>query len=470
VRLSDIRHTNGFRVGLLFAAMFTAASLVLCALAYWGTSYYLSSLVNAWMAQEIRGRAVVPARTLQRTLDARTAAEPDKTHLIALFASDAHWIAGDRAVLPSPLPGLDRPFAFTMLRDGVKVPFRGMLHRLPSGEVLLAAREMLDIDGFREALAGALMVGGAIFLILGLSGAVIAGLGALSRIDRVTRTIERIVNGNLNERLPSDGGGGAVDLLIQVVNSMLDEIERLMDEVKGVTDNIAHDLRTPLTRLLAGLERVRRRGTSIAGFETAIDEAIADAKGILRTFTALLRIAEVESGARRSGFKIVDLDTVAADVTELYEPLAEGKSISLLLETARGGNADIAGDSSLIFEALSNLVDNAIKYSPSDSRVLVRVCSTADRLGVEVSDTGPGIPEADREAVVQRFHRLDRGRATPGSGLGLSLVAAVANLHDFHLAIEDAHPGCRVVLWRERAASTEPRPVLVDHLKPAQRV
>ena len=182
---------------------------------------------------------------------------------------------------------------------------------------------------------------------------------------------------------------------------------------------------------------------------TAADDAIVETKGILVTFAALLRIAEVESGARRAGFTALDLNTVAADVSELYEPVAEANGITLSLEPAIGTVPKIAGDPSLLFEALSNLVDNGVKYSPAGSRLTVRVFAGVGRVGVEVRDTGPGIPEAEREAVLGRFHRVGKCRSTPGTGLGLSLVAAIAKLHDLHLAIEDARPGCCVVLWRE---------------------
>jgi len=180
-----------------------------------------------------------------------------------------------------------------------------------------------------------------------------------------------------------------------------------------------------------------------------IGAAIIETKSILVTFAALLRIAEVESGARRAGFITVDLNTVAADVAEFYEPVAETKGTSLSLESAPEGSAETAGDPTLLFEAISNLVENAIKYSPSGSSVRMRVVATRDRVGIEVSDTGSGIPEEERDTVLRRFHRVDRSRTVPGSGLGLSLVAAVAKLHEFHLAIEDACPGCRVVLWSD---------------------
>jgi signal transduction histidine kinase len=291
--------------------------------------------------------------------------------------------------------------------------------------------------------------------LLGLAGAVITGASALGRLDGVTRAIERIVNGNLSERLPGGRGGGDLDRLIRVVNRMLDEIERLMQDVKGVTENIAHDLRTPLTRLLAGLERVRRRAASVPEYEAVVDEAIVETKGLLATFGALMRIAEVESGARRAGFKNVDLSAVAADVAEFYEPLAEDKGVGFSSRSEIDTVMEIAGDPSLLFEAIGNLVDNAIKFTPPGGQVMLLIFADGHRFGVEVSDTGPGIPEEEREAVLRRFHRVDKCRSTPGSGLGLSLVAAVAKLHELHLAIEDACPGCRVMLWRDGTAPGE---------------
>ncbi|MFZ2005400.1 MAG: ATP-binding protein [Stellaceae bacterium] len=449
-RLNDLRHTTSFRLGLLFVGLFGAASLLLFGFVYSQTLHYVSHEIDAWLSRESIGRASMNAGELARSLDARTTTEPDRDRPIALFRPDGTWVAGDRAIMPAPLPPMDRPFHLTMQRDGEAAPFRGIIHRLASEDILLVAQDMRRVDGFRVALLSSSLWAGGAALLLGLIGAVVAGTGALGRLDRVTSTTEHIINGDLSRRLPSDGRGGDLDRLVQVVNRMLDEIERLMHEVRGVTEDIAHDLRTPLTRLLAGLERVQRRGSSTSDFKIVIDEAIAEAKGILTTFAALLRIAEVESGARRSGFKLFDLNTIASDVVELYEPVAESKDTALLLETSDAICAEIIGDSSLLFEALSNLLDNAIKYSPPGSKVSVRVLATDDRLGIEVTDTGPGIPEAEREAVLRRFHRIDKSRTAPGSGLGLSLVAAVAKLHDFQLTISDALPGCRISICGDR--------------------
>jgi signal transduction histidine kinase len=453
VGLSEIRRTTSFRLALLFLGLFGAASLILFGFLYWQTAGYVAGGVDDWLTREMAARVSDP-RELDRQITAHMVADPAGRRPFALFDADGHRIAGNPATLPSPLPGMDRVFDFTLPRGGEPVPFRGILHRMPPGDIFMVAQDMRDSREFRDLLLGAMASAGLVVLILGLIGAGIIGAGALGRIDGVTRAIERIVVGDLSERLPSGGTDGDLDRLIRVVNRMLDEIERLMHEVKGVTDDIAHDLRTPLTRLMAGLERARRRATSADEYADAVDEAIVESKGILATFGALLRISEVEAGARRAGFMTVDLNTVAADVTDFYEPLAEHKGIALSLETD-GVSAEMPGDPSLLFEAIGNLVDNAIKYTPSGGRVALRIFGGNDRLGIEVSDTGPGIPEAERGMALRRFHRLEKCRHTPGSGLGLSLVVAVARLHGLHLAIEDASPGCRVTLRRDGSAPGE---------------
>jgi signal transduction histidine kinase len=240
---------------------------------------------------------------------------------------------------------------------------------------------------------------------------------------------------------------------------MLGELERLMQEVKGVCDNIAHDLRTPLTRLLAGLERTRRRAGPVEEHVIAIDEAIVDMRGILQTFAALLRISEVESGARRAGFIDTDLAEVLADAVELYEPMAEAKGIRLWL-APQERRPIIRGDPNLLFEVVGNLVDNALKFTRPGGCVTVRCVIDNRTIGFEVEDNGPGIPVAEREAVQRRFYRTEASRHTPGSGLGLTLVAAVARLHGMDLTIADANPGCRVTVTRPEPAAlpttTEP--------------
>jgi signal transduction histidine kinase len=284
-------------------------------------------------------------------------------------------------------------------------------------------------------------MGGAITVVLGLAGAAGVGAGAIRRIDAVTLAIERIVQGDLSSRLPTRGTSDDVDRLVRVVNGMLDEIERLMQEVKGTCDNIAHDLRTPLTRLLGGLERARRRAATADEYAAAVDEGIEETRGLLKTFTALLRISEVEDSVRRAGFVPVNLVEIAKDVVEFYEPYADEQNVTLTFRADIDAAQPISGDPSLLFEAIGNLVDNAIKFTPGGGRVAVRVFHHDRTLGVAIEDTGPGIADAERDAVLRRFYRSEKSRSAPGHGLGLSLVAAVARLHRMELIIEDGRPG-----------------------------
>ena len=449
--LRDLPRASGFRLGLLFLALFLAAYLILFGFIYWRTAGYLHGEVDVWLKREMAARVASGEAALRQAVEDHLRLDPAGRRPFVLFDGEGHWLAGNPATLPAPLRRLDRPFNFILPRDNAPEPFRGIVHRLASGDIFLVAQDMRDIREFRDLLFGAMASGAALVLAIGLAGAGAIGAGAVSRIDAVTRAIERIVAGDLSERLPGGGTGGDVARLILVVNRMLDQIEGLMREVKGVTEDIAHDLRTPLTRLLAGLERTRRHATTAEAYAIAVDEAIAETKGILATFSALLRIAEVEGGARRAGFEILDLNTVAADVAEFYEPVAEGKGISLSLESAPTP-AKMAGDPSLLFEAIGNLVDNAIKFTPAGGGVAIRTLNDGGHLGVEVDDTGPGIAKAERDAVLRRFYRAEKSRHEQGSGLGLSLVAAVARLHGLDLAIEDAMPGCRVSLQSSNGA------------------
>jgi signal transduction histidine kinase len=453
VRLSDLRRTTSFRLALLFLALFGAGSLTLFGFLYWQTAGYLKSGTDEWLAREITSLVAASPSELIERLNEHVARDPEGNRPFALFDPAGSEVAGNVANLPTPSLPYDRPYEFRLNRRGETVSFRGLAHRLPSGDIVLVSQNVHEMHEFRELLVGAMAWGGLLVLVMGLAGAAVIGAGSVRRIDEIARAIECIVNGNLAERLPTRGTAGDLDRLVDVVNGMLDDIERLMHEVKGASDAIAHDLRTPLTRLLAGLERAGRRAASADEFAAAVDEAIVETKAVLSTFGAMLRISEVEDGARRTGFTTLDLAALAGDVTEFYEPLAEGKGVSFSLKDESGGSARMAGDPSLLFEAIGNLIDNAIKFTPSGGRVTVRVFRENENLGVIVDDTGPGIPAEEREAVLRRFYRAERSRHTPGSGLGLSLVAAVARLHGLALVIEDASPGCRVTLRREDAST-----------------
>ncbi|MDF3933339.1 sensor histidine kinase [Pseudomonas citronellolis] len=445
VRLSEIPRTTSFRVALLFLLLFSVASLALFGYIYWRTAGYLRAEVQGNLTRQIHNRAELEIPALIREVQEHAAKDPEQHFPQALFDASGRRLAGTLAELPSSTR-LERPIEFKRRNlAGSERRVRGIVHRMPSGELLVVGQDIQDLLEFDELLVNAMASGGVLILVLGLAGALVAGRASQRRLDAVTGAIERIVKGDLSERLPVRGSSDDVDRLAAVVNRMLDEIERLMHEVKGVCDDVAHDLRTPLTRLLAGLERAQRRDGDKAEFAAAVDQAIEDAHGLLLTFRALLRISEIEDSARRTGFVAVDLARVAADVVELFEPLAEERGLHLNFRGPAQA-AWLQGDAHLLFDALSNLVDNALKFTPAGGRVEVRVEAGEGGVEAQVRDDGPGIPEEEREAVLRRFYRSERSRHTPGNGLGLSMVAAVARLHDLAMSVGDGAPGCWVSL------------------------
>jgi signal transduction histidine kinase len=264
------------------------------------------------------------------------------------------------------------------------------------------------------------------------------------------------MHGQLTERLPLRGTGDDFDRLAAIVNRMLDEIERLMHEVKGVGDEIAHDLRTPLTRLRARMERAHTGAASMDELRVSLGEAISELDQTLATMEALLRIAEIEDGRRRAGFKSVVVGQIAAEVNELYAPAAEDREVALSIDL--DDLRTVHGDRDLLFEAITNIVDNAVKFTPRGGAIAISVLAGGPGPILRVQDTGGGIPPGEREAVLRRFYRSDRSRHEPGTGLGLSLVAAIARLHRFRLSIEDtAAKGCSIILecWPHDEVSSE---------------
>jgi len=447
VRLSDLRRTTSFRLAVVFLLLFGTAAALLCVFLYMQTRNYLDQRADQVLLTELGPFEGMDAAELHQALTVHVTMDPSLQRPITLFGPDGAYLAGSRLTAPQfrilEKP-TDRPFTFVLPRDGQTVPFRGVARKLPGNQHLLVAQDMTSARAFRGVLMDATLWGGLATIVLGLIGAVLAGAGAVRHIEGITRAVRSIVRGDLSRRLPTHGHVRELDQLAHEINFMLGEIERLMLEVKGVCDNVAHDLRTPLTRLLAGLERVQRRAGSADDYAAAVDEAIREIRGLLKTFAAMLRIAEVESGARRAGFGTVDLAQVSGDVVEFYEPMAEQKGVALRLTD--GMSVPMQGDPSLLFEALSNLVDNALKFTPSGGWIDVRAFADDAIQGFEVADSGPGIPSDLREAVLRRFYRAEQSRHTPGSGLGLALVAGVAGLHGMTVRIDDGNPGCRITL------------------------
>jgi signal transduction histidine kinase len=453
VRLTELPRTTGFRLATRFLALFGVVAIVLFSYLYFEITGFEMERVDDWLAREHAELRRENVSGLAASFEQQSLYDTRRQRPFGLFDATGRRIAGGYPGDLPAIPYFDRPFALRLEGVAGHPPARCMAARLPDTRIALQCQNIHDLDHFDEELLHALLTAAVITLAVGLMGAVLFGVGSMRRLDAVTASIKEIVAGDLSRRLPVHANSDDLDRLVRVVNEMLDEIERLMHEVKGVCDAIAHDLRTPLTRLIASLERAQRRAMTQAEFRTTIDDVIVETVGILRTFNALLRISEIESGARREHFAEVDLRAVAADVFEFYEPAAEDRKLAFELVRNESSTFEMQGDASLLFEAVANLTENAIKFAPAGGAVRIELFCNAEGMGIRVIDDGPGIPAEERELVLKRFYRGESSRHTPGSGLGLSLVNAVAGMHGMSVRFEDVERGCRVALVRSAVPS-----------------
>jgi signal transduction histidine kinase len=330
---------------------------------------------------------------------------------------------------------------------------RGLAMTVPSGELMVLARSTSVIDRVSTIIRHSLLWGLSLTIIPGVIGGLWLARRPLRRVRAIEAAVQPVMQGNLRQRLPVSSRGDELDLLAGIVNTMLDELERLMGEVKGVSDSLAHDLRTPLTRVRAQLHGLQRQFDAADPLAPSLQQAVDDVDGLLTRFRALLRISELESIHRRAGFEDVDLTKTVENIREIYAPLAEDKQINFKV-TMRGTPPRIRADGTLLLEALSNLVDNAIKFTPAGGIVEVAIDAEPEGARIDVIDTGPGIPSEERDAVLKRFFRGSTSQAAPGSGLGLSLVAAIVKLHGFRVEIVDRDAGAQISLlcWRDPCA------------------
>ncbi|MGC1359252.1 MAG: ATP-binding protein [Xanthobacteraceae bacterium] len=328
---------------------------------------------------------------------------------------------------------------------------------MPGGFRLLVGRDLEERERIYAIIANAGRWSIALVVVLGLGGGFFVSRRVLKRIDAMTDKAQVIMAGDLAGRLPVAGTGDELDRLADNLNAMLERIEGLMGGLKEVSDNIAHDLKTPLTRLRNRCEQALRGARGEAEYRAVLESTIAESDDLIRTFDALLMIARAESGHARDNMAEFDAAAIVRDVGELYEPLADEKGLALKVDAAT--EAPVRGNRELISQALANLIDNAIKYAAPESdkvngaptEIVVKAGADADRITLTVADHGPGIAVADRGRVVERFVRLEQSRSQPGSGLGLSLAAAVARLHGGELRLEDNEPGLKSIIALPRA-------------------
>jgi signal transduction histidine kinase len=443
--------TNAFRLAALYLTLFATSVLTLLAFIYWSTADFIERQTEATLDAEIAG---LNEQYQQRGLSGlvqviaeRSAGERGDAMLYLIIDPLQRPLAGNLSTWPNA--EIIRPgwlaFPVGVGRGAARHTdmARAATFAIPGGYRLLVGRDLSDANLFRKRVTETLAWAGVLTLGLGLVGGIVMSRNMLHRVEAVSNTTSEIIHGDFTKRVPLSGSGDEFDQLATNLNAMLDQIERLMAGMRQVTDNIAHDLRTPLSRLRSRLEVTLLEKPDATRYAEVLRETIAEADQLLGTFNALLSIAEAEAGSGRESMTELDLAEIAGSVAELYEPIAEEKGLGFAI--AGDPVAMVRGDRHLLAQAAANLLDNALKYTRSGS-VRLSVAVDKDQVRLEVADTGPGIPPDRREAVFDRFVRLEGSRSTPGNGLGLSLVRAVALLHGGSVSLEDNQPGLRAVL------------------------
>jgi signal transduction histidine kinase len=461
--LGKLLRTTAFQLTLVYLLIFVLFAVSLLGYFALNTRRLITEQITRTVTAEVtrlrEQYAEAGIRGLVLIIDLRSRRPGSNLYLVTTPTGEA--LAGNVAALA---PGaLDHPgwieTSYRRIEAPDDVEHRAMVQvvELPGGFRLLVGRDLEERERIYGIIANAGRWSFALVVVLGLAGGFFVSRRVLKRIDAMTETAQTIMAGDLAGRLPIAGTGDELDRLAGNLNAMLERIEALMGGLKEVTDNIAHDLKTPLTRLRNRCEQALRIARSDAEYRAALEATIAESDELIRTFDALLMIARAESGQARDNMTEFDAAEIVRDVGELYEPLAEQKGLALNVEAPEA--APVRGNRELVSQALANLIDNAIKYAGPDvnkvngapAEIVVKAAAQGERIVLTVEDRGPGIAEADRGRVVERFVRLEQSRSQPGSGLGLSLASAVARLHGGELKLEDNQPGLRTVIAFPRA-------------------
>jgi hypothetical protein len=457
--LTKLFRTTTFRLSLTYLALFSAAAIVAIFYIYWNTTVLLSRQLNQTIDAELKGLAeqyrAGGLDQLVRTVAERTQTPGNSLYLVA--DGEGRRLAGNLSAVSPDLWNSLGPVEFVYRRpatDGVerRLAFANVF-RLPSGYRLIVGRDIEDRRELARMVRSAMLWGLGVMALFGIGGGYWVSRKLLARIDALSDTTRTIMEGNLTGRLPVNGSGDELDRLSESLNLMLARIEQLMAGLREVSDNIAHDLKTPLNRLRNRVEGALREPYGEPVYREALERTIEEADGLIKTFNALLSIARIEAGAGGENRETLDVSTLLRDVAELYEPVAEERG--LMLKAEADAPVMVRADRQLLGQAIANLIDNAIKYGTAEAagngagakpEVAVRAGAKGPVAEIVVTDRGPGVPPAERERVLGRFVRLEASRSEPGSGLGLSLVAAVARLHGGSLRLEDNEPGLRVIL------------------------
>jgi signal transduction histidine kinase len=445
MRQAQILRSNTFRRALAVAGVFAAFVIVLFGFIYWQTDQYLIARSDRMIASQLDVIAALPGERRLDAIDEHLRQDSRGVQYAGLFAADGRRITGNLEQFPPELKMNDTVQSVSVVRllpasRNIHV-IRAIAQRMPNGDALFIGREVDETREISHVVGQALGLGLLPAFCLCLLAGAWLSVRAQERVEEVNQRVQRIVAGDLRERLPHRDVDEPFSKLAGIVNGMLDEMETMIHALAGVGNDIAHDLRTPLTRARLALERGRTNATTMEQLQAVADKAVANIDQSLTIITALLRLAAIENSRKSAAFGSVALHEMLREVCDIYEPIAENKNINLRVEV--GHRLDVRGDRDLLLEAIANLVDNAIKFTPEGGKVDIELLRREGETIVCVTDSGPGIGEQEREAVLRRFYRSDKIRSTPGVGLGLNLVAAIVKLHGFRLAIRSG-PGGRV--------------------------
>ena len=463
--LGKLFRTTAFKLTLVYLVVFSVFAVFLLGYFAWNTRRLITEQIQQTVDAEITGLSeqyrLGGIRRLVLVIDTRARRPGSSLYLVTTPAGEG--LAGNVGSLAQGVLDTDT-WSETEYRrldeaEGARHEALVRVFQLPGGFRLLVGRDLEERERLYDIVVAAGRWSIALVIVLGLAGGFFVTRRVLKRVDAMTETTRTIMAGDFAGRLPIAGTGDELDRLAEHLNAMLERIEALMRGLKEVSDNIAHDLKTPLTRLRNRCEQALRAGHDEPGYRAALEATIEESDALIHTFNALLMIARAESGQAREDMDDFDAAEIARGVAELYEPLADEKGLTLSVEAAAA--APVHGNRELVSQALANLLDNAIKYAGSGPRaangaeadIVVKAFGDNDRILLTVSDRGPGIPESDRGRAVERFVRLEQSRSEPGSGLGLSLASAVARLHGGELRLEDNHPGLNAVIALPRSAA-----------------
>jgi signal transduction histidine kinase len=454
----NLLRTSTFRLAAVYLFVFALSVAAILGYVYWNTAVLLERQIDNSIRSEIATIANEYQQTglpgLLEAMDRRS--ELESNHVYLFTNPLGRRLAGNLNALPVAATGrsgwIDFSYAVETAQGLDRRAARAYYSELEDGYRVLIGRDVDELRQFGRIIRTSLLWAVAITLVLGLSGGLLTSRNFLRRIDQIAGTSKTIMAGDLAERMPVSGTGDELDRLASSLNAMLDQIERLMAGMQEISTNVAHDLRTPLSRLKARAEDALRSG-STADHRQALEQVLEETDKLLATFNALLAIARAESGQVREGLEPLDAAAVAREVAELYEPSVEEAGGAITV--AAGHPSLVQADRELLAQALANLIDNALKYGANGAagpHIAVSVSEIDSQVAIEVADRGPGIPEPDRERVKERFVRLEPSRSKPGSGLGLSLASGIMKLHRGHLELTDNAPGLRARLVLPRLA------------------